>query len=219
MALGRHFRSSVIISGLIIIILLIFYMHPSRRLVRSVQELSVYLLLLLACLSHKPIRETFLGLSTYRIALLLTFFSLAIAGQLYNVGTRTYPFIPWGMYSEVDPDREFVKYEAVLGSEKTIDFPFRHVSPSSSPRAFAESFDRRALLMARMKEGEPPIKGNNKIVAELGNPLSAVARLYNRRYPSDPIRSVHVSVCSVSIAGDQGSSILGCQPVAILGIE
>ncbi len=194
---------------------LVLLLQPESVTARGLLELGVYALLLIVCLGHKPLRDALLGMGTLRLAGLALFLLLAVAAQLYKSSTWTYPFATWTMYSDPAPAPTYPRYEAVLQSGATMDFPFQSVSPSRSDRAFGHGFDGLVSELAGMDEDDPARAVG---AAELSEVLSEVGSVFNRRQPRDAIQAIHVSLCQVPLVGYDGQHSVSCHPVLSVGI-
>jgi hypothetical protein len=171
-------------------------------------EAFVYLLLLLACASHAPLRTAVLQMGTTQGLVVGTLLLLAVAGQLYKWTPGSYPFATWSMYANLHPRTDFGQFNAVRRSGSTILFPFAEVSASVRP--FQYHFSARLDVIQRSSDAS---SGKTKAIAELNSWLTALAQVYNRRYPEDPIRSIHGVTCALPLQNYSGPDSIPCEPV------
>ena len=204
-------RNAGLLALLAALIVLILVTHPAARPVRRAQELGVYVLLLLTCLNHAPLRATLLGMGGLRAAMMATFVALAVFGQLYKFTTRTYPFVTWAMYASKSPSQTYVRHSAVLTSGRVVDFPFSRLNASNSVRAFATSFHTAARTVARLDEGDPRKRTAS---AALGRTFAEVVAVHNRRHPSEAIAGVRSALCVIPSEDVRGPESVSCRPVA-----
>lgn len=186
----------------------VLYLSPLEPRLLVSTEAFVYLLLLLACASHAPLRSAVVQMGTTQGLVVGTLLLLAVGGQLYKWTPGSYPFATWSMYANLNPPTDFAQFNALRRSGSTILFPFAEVS--GSKRTFQYHFSAR-LDVVRRSSGASAAK--TKAIAELNLWLRSLAQVYNRRHPEDPIRSIEGVSCALPIHNYTGPGSILCEPI------
>lgn len=160
-------------------------------------ESGMLLAVLLGLAAYSPLRTAFQGLGAARASALL---GLVGAGQVVDRPRMTYPFVPWSMYSQADVSPEYVEYHAALQSGRAIDFPFHRIIPTHEPRSVSYNFSGRL----RRTDGTG---GNVAAAQEVARLIVSLAKIYNQRHPSDPIRHIDIRLRSILLDHDRPESV------------
>jgi hypothetical protein len=207
----RLIHPATFVVCLLLGLLAIAWIHPTAWRWRFASELSVYLLLILACASWPPLRRIAAQLGSVRLAVLALMFGVAALTQLRKWSGQSYPFGRWTMYSNVRPSNEVVRFDAALASERTIPFPFTELTPSKSPRAFQFGFRHQIGQIQRAERRDSEDAAERR--QQLERQLSELASIYNERNPADSIRFIRVHTCTVPIRHYLGPESVECSLV------
>ncbi len=141
---------------------------------------------------NRPVRRTLAALDRPRRIALAAMVLLGLAGQL-ALGTRAFPFVNWHMYATTpDGDPTVYEYDAVLRSGRTVPLvPGRFLGPESADRLMEAL--RRQVVRLRVAGPDEALRTEHE------RALAAVARLYDRAHPADPVAAVRVSERTIAL--------------------
>ncbi len=154
--------------------------------------------------AHPEVRRTLVGgapqLRVYQrvIALVLALF---VVGHLVKQNHLTFPLVAWTMYGNVEEsDAPCQSYEAELMSGRRVAFNPAHVVPTLA-NSRIEHLLRRQIESVRASD-VGVVRDQQMDVHH--RTLNALARVYDRRWPGDPIKKITVSWCEVPLHGFKG---------------
>jgi hypothetical protein len=202
------FRPAPFVVAIGVVLLLLVVLHPLPGRDRFVAEATVYLLLLLACASHEPIRRVARQIGVARLVVFTLVFGFATWVQLRKIYGPVYPFVSWTMYGSKNPPPAYVRYDVTLASGREIAFPLADLAPGSSTRALLTHFNRRLRHLEEVPEDPSVIDPSLHALQRL---LIDVAQVYNARNPDDPIRAFHTSGCTIPIREYDGPDSIQCE--------
>jgi hypothetical protein len=169
-------------------------MDQSERL-RLIFEACIYLGLLLFLAQQKPLISTLKALRPLYQVFLAGLVVAMVGAQLSDGGKRTFPFVVWSMYTRpADGDPQFYDYSAVSQDGREMPLDVFRVSRTLSFRLMFPLRD-----MARKIEWAGEGSQRRAMIADYETILRAVARMYNRRHPDDPIRTIYVWHCTIPL--------------------
>ena len=143
-------------------------------------------------------RRNLAALDPWHRALLGILLGSALAGQ-YGLGSRSFPFVDWEMYTRpVSGDPIVVEYHAVLRSGARAPLSFQRILGTNSAGRLMEAVRRQVIRLQRLPAGDSEAAAVRR---EHQAALRAIARRYGG--PDDPVIKVLVSEREVSIASGQ----------------
>lgn len=147
-----------------------------------------YLALLLFLVRQKPLMTTLKTLRLPHRVFLIVLVVFMLGAQVVDRGHETFPFVGWSMYTRpARGDPQYYTYTMVSQSGRESRLEVFRVFRSLSYRLMFP-LKRMAHNIDRAPEG----RQRQAMIADYETALQAVARMYNRRYPDDPIRTLHV---------------------------
>ncbi|MCP4795565.1 MAG: hypothetical protein GY885_05335 [Phycisphaeraceae bacterium] len=140
--------------------------------------------LLLAWLARRPeVRRRLRGDDAGYGRIIVAFVALLIVGQLVADGRRTYPFVPWAMYST--PARKapiFLECHGVLADGEEVVIPAARMFKSLSVRIVRTWLK---LAEAAVAETDPEAKAESW--RKFDGLVESMALEYNRKNPGPPV--------------------------------
>jgi hypothetical protein len=174
----------------------------TREALRLIFEASMYFGLLLFLAHQKSLMST---LKALRLPYQIFLAGLVIAmlgAQLIDGGKRTFPFVVWAMYTRpAFGDPQYYDYSARSQNGREVQLDVFRVSRTLASRLM---FPLRE--MARELDGAWEESQRQAMIADYETILRAVARMYNRRNPDDPIRTIYVWHCTIPLHAYRNSS-------------
>ena len=188
--------------GLLLMLLVWLLSLGLHRLHPRLLEACMYLGLLLFMVQQKPIVSTLRALHPpYRVFLVMLVV-LMLGTQLVDRGSETFPFVGWAMYaSPAHGDPQYYDYSAVSQSGREVRLDVFRVSRGLSSRLM---FPLRDIARSIDQAREGPQR--QAMIAHYETMLRAVARMYDRHNPDDPIQTIHVWHCTIPLHGYRGPS-------------
>jgi hypothetical protein len=158
-------------------------------------EACIYLGLLLVLAQQKPLLSTLKALRPPYRVFLLTLITLLIGGQLIDRGSDTFPFVGWSMYARpAHGDPQYYDYTMVSESGREMPLEVFRLSGSLSYRLMFP-----LKTMARNIAQTPEGPWRQAMITEYEGVLQAMARMYNRRNPTDRIQTICVWHCTIPL--------------------
>jgi hypothetical protein len=150
-------------------------------------EALLILLVLWPLARHEGLIRLFRNLNTRHTIFTACLFGALAAGQLASV--NSFPFVTWDMYGRPESgDPDVYEYTGVLASGKTVPLvPSRILSSIAADRIISRLHAQVETLYRKAPRREAELR------AEHEGTLAALARLYNRKFPGDPLQTVMVS--------------------------
>jgi len=162
---------------------------------RLIFEACIYLGLLLFLARRKPLISTLKALRPPYQVFLAGLVIAMLGAQLSDGGKRTFPFVVWSMYTRpAYGDPQYYDYSAVSQNGRELPLDVFRVSRTLSSRLM---FPLRDLAREIDRAGEGAQR--QAMIADYETMLRAVARMYNRRNPDDPIQSIYVWHCTIPL--------------------
>jgi hypothetical protein len=169
---------------------------------RLIFEACIYLGLLLFLAQQKSLMSTLKALSLpYQIFLAVLVIAM-LGAQLIDGGKRTFPFVVWAMYTRpAYGDPQYYDYSAMSQNGREVQLDVFRVSRTLSSRLMFPLRD-----MAREFDRAREESQRQAMIADYETILRAVAHMYNRRNPDDPIRTIYVWHCTIPLHAYRNSS-------------
>lgn len=170
-----------------------------RGLGRTVVKMLEALLILAVfhpLASHRLFAEMFSALGRFYKLVFLALLGLLLAGHLAGRDRRTFPFVPWRMYSQVV--EEYPTHYAYLGKSrngKTV----RLVPPRVPLTLYKHGILRKLETQVESIRVEEDSAQRATLISQHEATLAAVAHLYNRKHREDPIQKITVSECTIPL--------------------
>lgn len=151
--------------------------------------------MLLFLAQQKPLISTLKALRPPYQVFLAGLVIAMLGAQLSDGGKRTFPFVVWSMYTRsAYGDPEYYDYSVVSQSGREMPLDAFRVSRTLSSRLMYPLRD-----MARKIDWAGEGSQRQAMIAEYESILRAVARMYDRRNPDDPIQTILVWHCTVPL--------------------
>jgi hypothetical protein len=151
---------------------------------------------------HPAVRRTFVALDRPRRTALAMMVGSALAGQ-FAVGSRSFPFVNWEMYTTpVGGDPVVFEYAAVLRGGATIPLVLSQFLGPRSAGRLMEALRRQVCRLQAVGDNVPEAAGLRR---EHELALRAIAARCNTEHLRDPVVTVLVSERTVSIRSGEKS--------------
>jgi hypothetical protein len=148
----------------------------------------------------KELLQVFVGIEKGYKVFAGAMFVFILVGHLAAV--NTFPFINWSMYGLPTEGDPFVyEYAGVLRSGKTVPLVLSRLLPSIAADRLSSKLYRQIGAMNAATDSTQKAA----LFAQHQETLSALARLYSRRFPDDPMEVVIASRTTISLHPHKGA--------------
>lgn len=154
----------------------------------TVLEAAVHFVIIAVLVSLAPVRRWLSAIPRPHRLIVMGFFFLVMTGQLTTDNRKTFPFPAWTMYGKQEsPERlEYYRYRGVEANGREINVDPADVLGFVNVAEIA-SHVRFIARDARLPEGDPKREPNREKLHDL---LVTIARAYDLKHPSAPLRSL-----------------------------
>jgi len=158
----------------------------------TVVEAAHYISWLLLLAASRPLRQLLLALPRPKQAAVLAFLGLMIVTQLIDRPWRTFPFIPWAMYSKNRPEPpQFFEYVGTCEDGREIRIPVGRVF-----RAQHRTVNWRLKWLWMKFQATTDEARREKMVRDMRVLLTAVVKRYHEQQPEARVRHVKMILCT-----------------------
>jgi hypothetical protein len=172
-------------------------------------EAALYALLAAILATRRPLRDLWRQLGLAHRVFLAAFFALLVAGQLADDGLRTFPFVPWTMYTErATGDPSFREYRVRLASGRVRELSAFARPPTLSIQMQHALEQRAGGIVRAAGEAE-----RAAAVREYDRTLRALAAGSASADPGDPPVAVEVTRVTIPLRAYRGPGSLRREPV------
>ena len=164
---------------------------------RRVAEVVVFLAVIGAVLSRRPVRAFLVGGFPVRTAVLFVFAGTAVVAQFGGTEHLTFPFVVWRMFPGgigAKPIR-YIELEGVRPSGEAVEMQGYLLFPSLHQNRYQnvlEKWTRRALPAHQ--------SGNTRHAETFEEIMRAIGRAHNRQFPEQRVDRLEVSEITLSIS-------------------
>jgi hypothetical protein len=164
---------------------------------RRVAEVVVFLTVIGAVLSRRPVRIFLFDGSPVRAAVLCMFVGMAVVAQFGGTEHLTFPFVAWRMFPGgigAEPIR-YVELHGVRRSGESIEMQGYLLFPSLHQDRYQnvlEKWTRRALLARQ--------SGNTRHAETFEEIMRDIGRAHNTQFPEQRVDRLEVSEVTLSIS-------------------
>jgi len=173
-----------------------------------VLEALLYAALALWLASRRPVRELVRALGPGQRAFAAALVAALVGGQLFDDGARTFPFVPWAMYTQRSPgDPVFCEYRLRRASGSLEDLTaFR---PGA---AMSVQMHHRLEVLSAQIEGAGDEAARTNLLRDYDHVLQTVAAAAASRRSDDPPVAVEVERVTVPLRSYSGPESLRREP-------
>lgn len=153
----------------------------------------IYALWLFVYARSTQLRRVFFAISRTQQIFLLVMITLILAGQLYEKKYPTYPFVKWGMYSDIDHKGVVYDYSGVLADGSEVRLPMTDVVRTHSKR-----FVWRLRSLSHEINDATTDAERERLEALYDRALRSAWSLYHERNPELDLVAIRVRAIKVN---------------------
>ena len=185
-------RVRLAIVAMTVAIVLLFSLELPKPFPK-ILEYSFYVSWLLLLSAYEPLRQLLRSLPRPQRRFLIAFTAVLLITQVVNRNRRTFPFIPWQMYSMSLPDPPvFFEYHGTCADGREVIIDTQNVFRSQG-RAVRIRLRRQWIAMEHAAEDARRSELNREFRAL----LTATVSRFNEQHPESRVRSVRLVRCSM----------------------
>ena len=148
-------------------------------------------LLLLA--SYKPVRQMMQAIPRPQQRFLICLVGLMLLAQIWGDPQKTFPFIPWAMYSAREPDPPlYFEYVGICGDGREVQIPTERVFRSQKRRIAWQLHSRWRLMDSAKDEAQ-----RAALLRRYQSLLTAVVKRFNEQHPDTEVERVRLVQCAM----------------------